>query len=83
MAELFVKHQVNIILICFNPQRNDIKTAEAFVKRIKQLSVDRIMPTEAFLLFDPTPFDVEELMMKRVANYKITKNAPLIIETFM
>ena len=41
------------------------------------------MPMEAFLLIDPTPEDIEDLMIKRVSNYKIPKNSPLIIETFM
>ena len=41
------------------------------------------MPMEAFLLIDPTPEEVEDLMIKRVSNYKIPKNSPLIIETFM
>ena len=46
------------------------------------LSADKIVPTEAFLLHDPSPEEVKEVMIKRVANYKIPKNAPLIIETF-
>jgi len=41
------------------------------------------MLVEAHLLLDMLPADVEEFMAKRVANYKIPKNAPLIIETFM
>ena len=53
------------------------------MQRIKDLSADRIIPIEAFLLYDATPAEVEELMVKRVANYKIPKNAPLIIETFI
>ena len=83
VAELFVKHQVNIVLLCFNPSRSEKRIAEQFVQRIKHLSADKIMPTEAFLLYDPTPEEVKQVMVKRVANYKIPKNAPLIIETFM
>lgn len=41
------------------------------------------MPIEAFPLENPTPQEVENLMKDRVANFKIPKNAPLIIETFM
>ena len=83
VAELFVKHQVNVILICFNPRPIEIRAAEHFLKRIKQLGSDKIMPVEGYLLFDPSPCELEELMVRRVANYNIPKNAPLIIETFM
>ena len=83
VAELFVKYQVNIILICFDPSNKEKKAVDAFVQRINILSADKIMPIEAYPLFDPTPEDVENLMKDRVANYKIPKNAPLIIETFM
>ena len=67
---MFAKNQVNIVLICFNPRPGEIKSAENFVRRIKQLSADSMIPVEAFLLFDPSAEDVEELMMKRVANYR-------------
>ena len=70
-------------MICFNPSTRERKAVEAFVQRISTLSADKIMPIEAYPLFDPTPEDVENLMKDRVANYKIPKNAPLIIETFM
>ena len=61
----------------------EIKVAKSFVKRIKQLSIDRITPSEAILMFDPSPKDVEVIMRRRVANFKKPSNAPLIIETFM
>ena len=84
VAELFVKHQVNLILICFETNHHQFNIAKNFVERINELSADKIMPLEAFLLTDPTPEEVEELMItQRVANYKIPKNSPLIIETFM
>ena len=47
------------------------------------LGADSIIPQEAFLLFDPSPEEVEDLMIKRVSNYKEPKNSPLIIETFV
>ena len=55
VAELFVKHQVNVILICFNPRPNEIRVAENFIHRIKRLGSDKIMPVEGYLLFDPSP----------------------------
>ena len=40
------------------------------------------MQVEAHLLLDMKPADVEMFMEKRVGNFKISKNAPLVIETF-
>ena len=57
--------------------------ANRFVEEIKELSAESIIPLEAFLEINPTPSDIEDLMTKRVANYKIPKNSPLIIETFV
>ena len=82
IAEQFVIHQVNIVLICFKPTQIESKSAENFLMQIKILSQDSIVPIDAHLLVDPTPIEVEQLMMKRVSNYKKAKNAPLIIETF-
>ena len=83
MADLFVKYQVNIIFIIFDIKRQELVTIEKFIKRIKQLSADKIIPIEAYLCIDPKPREVEELMIQRVANFKMPKNAPLIIETFV
>ena len=41
------------------------------------------MSVDAHLLIDPQPDQVEDFMAKRVANFKIPQNAPLIIETFV
>ena len=82
VADLFISHQVNLVLICFEPSTRETIIAESFVERINQLSEDKIIPVEAFLLIDPTPSEVEELMVKRVANVVLPKNQPLITETF-
>ena len=47
------------------------------------MSASRITAVEAHLCIDPKPKEVEELMIQRVANFKIPKSAPLIIETFV
>ena len=78
-----MRHQINIILICFNPKPKEMRVAERFVNKIKELSADRVVSVEAFLRYDPTAEEVEQIMLNRVANFKIPKNAPLIIETFM
>ena len=31
VAELYVKHQVNLIFICFEPKQNELNIAEEFV----------------------------------------------------
>ena len=79
---MFVKYQINIILIYFRPDEKQRRIVKDFVNRIKLLSADKIIPIEAFPLEDPSPQEVENLMKDRVANFKIPKNAPLIIETF-
>ena len=83
LAETFVKHQINIVLVCFNPNRLEMKIVERFVGTIKTLSADKVVPVEAFPCYDAPADEVERIMVNRVANYKIPKNAPLIIETFM
>ena len=60
-----------------------MRLAERFIEKIKELSADKVVPVEAFLRYDPSAEQVEQIMVHRVANYKIPKNAPLIIETFM
>ena len=47
------------------------------------MSLDLITPVTAILLTDPTNKEIETLMVKRVANFQIPENAPLITETFM
>lgn len=82
-AELFIRHQVNLILICFDLNPKQRKVAEAFIARLKQLSADKVIPVEAFLLENKSPEQVREVMVKRVANFEQPTNAPLIIETFV
>ena len=55
VAEMFTLHQVNLILISFDPSERERRVGEKFVAKIKQLSADLITPVEAFLLFDPDP----------------------------
>lgn len=72
------------MLVCFKPKyhgRDEI--AERFINTIKELSADKVVPVEAFLVQDPAAGEVEQIMLNRVANFRIPKNAPLIIETFM
>ena len=83
VTNLCIKHQVNVILICFEPSAREIKLAKAFVAQIKRLSENLITPVTAYFLADPTPKDIETIMLKKVANFQIPKNAPLITETFM
>lgn len=83
IAEKLVKLQVNVILICFNLDPRERQMAEDFVEHIEQLQADKIITVQAFLLEDKTPSEIEEFMIKRVANYNIPKNAPLIIEKFI
>ena len=83
VAELFVKHQVNIIFIIFDVKRHELDAIEKFQRLVKQLSADKIVSVEAHICIDPKPREVEELMVQRVANFKMPKNAPLIIETFV
>ena len=83
IAEKLVRLQVNTILVCFDLDDRERQMAEEFVQRIEQLQADKIITVQAFLLEDKTPSEVEEFMIKRVANYKIPKNAPLIIEKFI
>lgn len=82
VAERFTVHQVNLILIGFAPNNREKQMGQKLVTCIKQLSADLITPVEAILLFDPEPEEVESVMVKRVANFKQPRNAPLIIETF-
>ena len=80
---MFVKHQVNIIFIIFDVKRHELEAIEKFIKLVKQLSADKIVSVEAHVCIDPKPREVEDLMVQRVANFKMPKNAPLIIETFV
>ena len=53
---MFVKYQINIILIYFNPITvKERQIVDAFVNRIKILSADKIIPIEAFAVEDPSP----------------------------
>ena len=59
VAEIFVRHQVNLLLICFNPTPPEMQIADRFIARIKELSADKVVPIEAFLRYDPSPLEVE------------------------
>ena len=65
---------MNLILICFEPSRHELAVANRFIEEIKELSADSIIPLEAFLEVNPSPTEIENLMSKRVADYKILKN---------
>ena len=71
-------------MICFKQKhQGKDKIAERFISTIKELSANKVIPVEAFLVYDPTVGEIEQIMVNRVANFNIPKNAPLIIETFM
>ena len=74
---------MNIIFIIFDVKRHELEAIEKFIRLVKQLSSDKIVSVEAHVCIDPKPREVEELMVQRVANFKMPKNAPLIIETFV
>ena len=44
IAELFVKHQINLILICFDADIEEQNIAETFIEKIKDLSATLIVP---------------------------------------
>ena len=83
VAEAYLKNQINIVLICYDLTKEDIKLAQGFIKQMRTATTDDgIAMCEAHLLLDPDPSEVERLFEKRLANYKNQINSPLIIETF-
>ena len=83
VAKMCVEYQVNLILICFDPKPQEIQIAEYLQDQIKELSSDQAVPVEVYLRYDPSPAEIESIMVKKVANLKIPESAPLITETFM
>lgn len=49
---------------------------------MKATNEEGIAQCEAHLLVDPGSDEVERLFERRLANFKIQTNSPLIIETF-
>ena len=84
VAEMFVRHQVNLILISLTggQRSQQRRVAEDFIAKIKELSSNLITPLDAILLIQPAAEEVWQVMVKKVANYSMPRNAPLIIETF-
>ena len=71
VADAYLKNQINIVLICYDLSRKDIKLAQGFIQQMRTAATDDgIAMCESHLLLDPDPSEVEKLFEKRLANYK-------------
>ena len=79
---IFIKYQINLVLVCYDLSAEDHERAQDFTKKLRTPNEDGIPRCESYLLSNPKSNDLEELLECRLANFKIQKNSPLIIETF-
>ena len=82
VVDIFVKYQVNIVLVCYDLTQEEVRLGQHFVNQMRAPNDDGIPQCDAHMLLDPEPTEVEKLLEMRLANYKIQSNSPLIIETF-
>ena len=82
VIDIFVNYKINIVLVCYDLPQEDLKLGEHFVNMMREPNDDGIPQCDAHMLLDPEPAEVEKLFEMRLANYKIQRNSPLIIETF-
>ena len=80
LAEKLVRHHVNMFIICdeLSPQEYDY--AKEFKQEIENLNKE-YKSCEVYLVSAMKSENVELYMERRVTNYKMTTNNPLIIET--
>ena len=79
---IFIKYQINLVLVCYDLTVEDHERAQDFISRLRSPNEDGVPQCDAHMLANPKTNDLEELLECRLANYKIQKNSPLIIETF-
>ena len=79
---IFIKYQINLVLVCYDLSAEDHERAQDFTNKLRTPNEDGIPRCESYLLSNPKSNDLEELLECRLANFKIQKNSPLIIETF-
>lgn len=70
-ARTYIKNQINIVLICYDLDREDERLAKSFIAQMKATNEEGIAQCEAHLLLDPASAEVERLFERRLANFKI------------
>jgi hypothetical protein len=81
IAEKMARMQINLILICYKLTPTEKKAAEQFVNLVRKTRPGQ-HASEGFFCPDMDPKEVEKLFTKRIANFKLEYNQPLIMETF-
>ena len=65
----------------FGRAQDDMDNINKFKDMILRRSGDKVA-CQVYTLSEPDPEKIETFMNKRVTNFKINKNNPLIVETF-